>query len=224
MTIFFSFLISLSKIYQFRIFRYAFRYVKFFNFVFEKLCRNILCTQILCQTAWFNFFLKIQFPKAKKGWQSSRFAKPRFLRNENIGDAHFVSNGIVSTLLSILRASSQVLFSFSTSQKLRMTKRLQKSLLCNHNILVMFWRLVSKMKRGSRKRRQELHCVRETSCQSPIRTGLSFGHFSGNHRLVDLPEYWGFFLEISLEFWENSWVFGKCLGKNWQLRLKMSKN
>ena len=80
-----------------------------------------------------------------------------------------MSNGIVSTLLSILRASSQVLFSFSTSQKLRMTKRLQKSLLCNHNILVMFWRLVSKMKRGSRKRRQELHSVRVTSCQSPIR-------------------------------------------------------
>ena len=23
-------------------------------------------------------------------------------------------------------------------------------------------------------------------------TGLSFGHFSGNHRLVDLPEYWVF--------------------------------
>ena len=52
---------------------------------------------------------------------------------------------------------------------------------------------------------------------------VSFGHFSGIHRLVDLPEYW-VFLEISLEFWENSWVFGQLLGKYCQLRLKMSKN
>ena len=42
--------------------------------------------------------------------------------------------------------------------------------------------------------------------------GLSFGHFFGNHRLVDLPDYWGF-----LNF---PWVFGQLLEKYWQLRLK----
>ena len=43
------------------------------------------------------------------------------------------------------------------------------------------------------------------------RSGLSFGHFSGNLRLVDLPEFWGF-LAFFLEFWKNSWVFGQLLG------------
>ena len=44
-----------------------------------------------------------------------------------------------------------------------------------------------------------------------LKAGLSFGHFSGNLRLVDLPEFWGF-LAFFLEFWENSWVFGQLLG------------
>ena len=45
-------------------------------------------------------------------------------------------------------------------------------------------------------------------------SGLSFGHFSVNHRLVDLPEYWVFWI-FSLEFWENHWVFVQLMGKYW---------
>ena len=43
-----------------------------------------------------------------------------------------------------------------------------------------------------------------------FKPGLSFGHFSGNHRLVDLPEYWVFWkfplsFEKILEFLDNIW-------------------
>ena len=40
------------------------------------------------------------------------------------------------------------------------------------------------------------------------KSGLFFGRFSGNCWVVDLPEILGFW-RFYLEFWVNSWGFGK---------------
>ena len=37
-------------------------------------------------------------------------------------------------------------------------------------------------------------------CAVTLNTGLSFGHFSSNHRLVDLQEYRGIFWKFPLSF------------------------
>ena len=54
--------------------------------------------------------------------------------------------------------------------------------------------------------------VRYGQCHDSIMSGLSFGHFSGNHRLVDLPEFWGFFWKFPLRKFLSFWTtFGKIL-------------